>query len=104
MRCASSLLSLFFPFSLPAHFPPFSPCLFFYAFDADISRLLLPHPKGVNPSTSMLGLGGSLVAQPGYQSLVLKSLKEDFGVVFGFGCEHVADAARDGAMVLALKG
>lgn len=52
----------------------------------------------------MLGLGGSLVAQKGYQALVLKSLKTDFGVVFGFGCEHVADAAGDGAKVLALKG
>lgn len=68
---------------------------------ADIAALVLSGRTQMDPLTSMLSLGGSLVAQPSYQSLLIDSLKDDFGVVFGKGVVHVGDAAADGALALA---
>lgn len=68
---------------------------------ADIAALVLSGRTQMDPLTSMLSLGGSLVAQPSYQGLLLDSLKNDFGVVFGKGVVHVGDAAADGALALA---
>jgi hypothetical protein len=59
------------------------------------------NPSGIDPSESMLALGGSLAGQPSYRNLLLKTLKEDFGIVFGLGWDWVEDAAVEGARVLA---
>jgi hypothetical protein len=55
----------------------------------------------MDPSRAMLCLGGSLLGHPAYRALLVDSLFANFGVDFGAGVVHVADAAADGALALA---